>query len=90
MVMGHLRSRLDGVVTDYTCYGVVRRAPGAPTLDLVIDFVNTLDVDAGSDELSSPAALGAWLAERGLLQAGAPVGGRSSARRCACARRCAR
>lgn len=35
-------------------------------LDLVIDFVNTLDVDAGQDELNAPGALDAWLAEREL------------------------
>ncbi len=34
--------------------------------DLVIDFVNTLDVDAGQDELSTSRALDAWLAEREL------------------------
>jgi predicted RNA-binding Zn ribbon-like protein len=37
-------------------------------LDLVIDFVNTRDVETGSDELGEPPALGAWLRERGLLQ----------------------
>ncbi len=50
-------------------------SPPAPhALDLVIDFVNTLDLDAGSEELSSPAALSAWLAERGLLEPGSPLG----------------
>ncbi len=37
-------------------------------LDLVIDFVNTRDIDAGTDELASPEQLKAWLAARGLLQ----------------------
>ncbi len=35
-------------------------------LDLVIDFVNTLDVDAGSEQLSDPAALVTWLSQHGL------------------------
>jgi predicted RNA-binding Zn ribbon-like protein len=34
--------------------------------ELVRDFVNTLDVDTGQDELLSPAALAAWLREHGL------------------------
>jgi predicted RNA-binding Zn ribbon-like protein len=41
-------------------------------LDLVIDFVNTLDAEAGKDELASPRELDAWLSERGLLRAPAP------------------
>jgi predicted RNA-binding Zn ribbon-like protein len=41
-----------------------RRLPNR--LDLVVDFVNTLDVEQGNDALSSPDALGAWLAEHGL------------------------
>ena len=35
-------------------------------LDLVIDFVNTRDIDAGIDELSSPEQLQTWLAVREL------------------------
>ncbi|HSZ05060.1 MAG TPA: CGNR zinc finger domain-containing protein [Solirubrobacteraceae bacterium] len=35
-------------------------------LDLVIDFVNTLDVEAGRDELGGARELDAWLAGRGL------------------------
>lgn len=45
------------------------QAPHA--LDLVIDFVNTLDIEAGTDALSTPQGLGAWLAEMQLL---APIG----------------
>jgi predicted RNA-binding Zn ribbon-like protein len=42
--------------------------PPAPDgLDLVIDYVNTLDVEDGTDELAAPAGLAAWLAGRGLL-----------------------
>jgi predicted RNA-binding Zn ribbon-like protein len=34
--------------------------------ELVRDFVNTYDVEAETDELSSPAELALWLRERGL------------------------
>jgi predicted RNA-binding Zn ribbon-like protein len=37
-------------------------------LDLVIDFVNTFDPDHDSDAFATPDGLGAWLAERGLLE----------------------
>jgi predicted RNA-binding Zn ribbon-like protein len=36
-------------------------------LDLVIDYVNTRDLDEGTDEIDTPQALHAWLSERGLL-----------------------
>ena len=42
--------------------------PPPHDLDLVIDFVNTLDIERGSDELAEPRALGAWLRERKLLR----------------------
>jgi predicted RNA-binding Zn ribbon-like protein len=41
-------------------------------LDLVIDFVNTLDVDAGENELATPGALDAWLADHELAGPHAP------------------
>jgi predicted RNA-binding Zn ribbon-like protein len=44
---------------------VIGPAPGR--LEQVRAFVNTLDVEAGTDELSSPAALGAWLSARYLI-----------------------
>ncbi len=37
-------------------------------LELVIDFVNTRDLETGSDELAEPRALGEWLRGRGLLR----------------------
>jgi predicted RNA-binding Zn ribbon-like protein len=40
-------------------------APG--DLELVREFVNTLDVEDQIDALDSPAALGAWLSDRALL-----------------------
>ena len=43
---------------------VIGPAPGR--LELVRAFVNTLDIEAGTDELSSPAALTSWLWERDL------------------------
>jgi len=44
---------------------VIGPAPGR--LEQVRAFVNTLDVEAGTDELSSPAAFAAWLTARGLI-----------------------
>jgi predicted RNA-binding Zn ribbon-like protein len=41
-----------------------QEAPGQ--LERVREFVNTLDVEAGTEELSSPAALGEWLAAQEL------------------------
>jgi predicted RNA-binding Zn ribbon-like protein len=43
-------------------------APGE--LELVRAFVNTLDVEDGSDELSDSRALERWLRDHGLLQSG--------------------
>ena len=42
------------------------QAPGR--LDLVRDFVNTKDVEDGTDELTSPGELADWLAVAGLAQ----------------------
>ena len=39
-------------------------------LDLVIDFVNTFELDTGEEALGDPAGLSGWLAERGLLEEG--------------------
>ena len=41
-------------------------------LDLVIDFVNTLDPDDGTDALATPEGLQQWLVERELLEDGGP------------------
>ncbi len=51
------------------------RAPGR--LELVRAFVNTLDIEAGTDELSSPDALDAWLRARHLT---GPDGARATDR----------
>lgn len=42
---------------------------------LVEDFVNTLDVEEGTDLIVTPAGLAGWLAEHGLLAAGGSEGG---------------
>jgi len=44
------------------------QAPGR--LDLVRDFVNTKDVEDGTDELTSPDELADWLAVAGLVHGG--------------------
>ncbi len=45
--------------------------PQAPhSLDLVIEFVNTLDMDEGTDSIERPETLATWLRERELLKAG--------------------
>jgi predicted RNA-binding Zn ribbon-like protein len=41
--------------------------------DLILDFVNTLDLRPYSETLDSPRALAAWLEERDLLAPGARV-----------------
>ena len=43
-------------------------------LYLVQRFVNSIDLENGVDELLDPAALGHWLAERDVMEAGEPVG----------------
>ncbi|MDP8929110.1 MAG: CGNR zinc finger domain-containing protein [Actinomycetota bacterium] len=45
--------------------------PAAPApLALVQDFVNTLDVEAGTDVFAEPTVMGRWLRRRGLLEPG--------------------
>ncbi|MFJ4774412.1 CGNR zinc finger domain-containing protein [Streptomyces uncialis] len=44
-----------------------------PSAQLVEAFVNTVDVELGTDDLAVPDQLPAWLAERGLLPSGTPV-----------------
>jgi len=47
--------------------------PPPHALDLVIDFVNTLDIDAGLDGLASPSGLSEWLVQRELLADPTPL-----------------
>ena len=44
-------------------------------LGLIQAFVNTADLQPGTEELTDPNALQAWLVARGLLEAGQPVDG---------------
>jgi predicted RNA-binding Zn ribbon-like protein len=48
-----------------------QQAPGE--LELVRAFVNTLDLDQGTEALGSPANLSEWLSERGLAATGVAV-----------------
>ncbi|QKG26172.1 CGNR zinc finger domain-containing protein [Actinomadura verrucosospora] len=41
---------------------------------LLQDFVNTLDIDSGTEGIASPADLAGWLAGRGLVPPGTPAG----------------
>jgi predicted RNA-binding Zn ribbon-like protein len=49
-----------------------RMATPPHNLQLVIDFVNTLDVEAGEDRTDTPAHLATWLEEQGLRADGEP------------------
>ncbi|MGI5203201.1 CGNR zinc finger domain-containing protein [Spirillospora sp. CA-108201] len=46
-------------------------APPSDAAPLLADFVNTLDVESGADDIATPAALAGWLAGRGLALEGA-------------------
>jgi predicted RNA-binding Zn ribbon-like protein len=50
------------------------RLPAPGRLARVQEFVNTVDIEDGTDELADPERLRAWLAERGLLDAGERLG----------------
>jgi predicted RNA-binding Zn ribbon-like protein len=50
---------------------VIHPAPGQ--LEVVREFVNTVDVEEGKDDLATPESLGAWLGERGLVSGGEPT-----------------
>ena len=53
----------------------VSRENGLPhDLDLVVEFVNTRDIDRDTDELATPDRLGAWLRERRLVTADTRIG----------------
>ena len=57
---------------------VSQRAPGR--LELVRAFVNTLDIEGGADEFSTPGGLREWLASWGLLGREEAVGADGHAR----------
>ena len=56
--------RIRGVIAEAA---PTKRAP--EPLRIVQQFVNSADLEAGKDDLDSPAALAAWLRERDLLPA---------------------
>jgi predicted RNA-binding Zn ribbon-like protein len=49
------------------------RPPAPEPLETVRQFVNTFDVESGTDELADAAGARAWFVEHGLLDAGARV-----------------
>jgi predicted RNA-binding Zn ribbon-like protein len=51
---------------------MVMPKPTPTDLALIEDFVNTVDKETGEEELDTPEALAAWLAGRGLADAGEP------------------
>jgi len=44
------------------------RRPAPPPLELVEDFINTLDLESRSDEFATASALRAWLLDHKLIQ----------------------
>jgi predicted RNA-binding Zn ribbon-like protein len=50
----------------------LQEAPG--DLELVREFVNTLNIERGVDELADPSALERWLRTRGLVRGGSRPG----------------
>jgi predicted RNA-binding Zn ribbon-like protein len=54
--------------------GPPRISPAPGDLQIVQRFVNTLDIESGTDELGSPAGLSSWLAGSGLLAPQVPGG----------------
>src|SRR2546430_3478331 len=48
-----------------------KTAPGP--LYFVQRFVNSIDLESGEDELTTPEALGSWFTQRSLMEAGRPV-----------------
>jgi predicted RNA-binding Zn ribbon-like protein len=57
----------DGARIDEIAEGRTDNPSAAPgELELVRAFVNTLDIEAGSDVFGAPAEAGAWLADHGV------------------------
>jgi predicted RNA-binding Zn ribbon-like protein len=50
------------------------RGTATGVLGLVQDYVNTVDLQDGPDELTDPNTLSAWLVARGLMEGGEPAG----------------
>jgi predicted RNA-binding Zn ribbon-like protein len=64
----------SGTQANATGAGPGGRAPAPGPLELVRQFVNSLDVEEQHEQLSDPERLGAWLSERGLLPSGERLG----------------
>src|SRR5919107_5800355 len=47
-----------------------RRLAAPGDLELVRDFVNTRDLEKGTDRIDAPGRLASWLVEKGLARAG--------------------
>lgn len=52
-----------------------RRPPAPGRLELLRQFLNTVDLESGEEDFASPAILAAWLDTRGLLRGRARLGG---------------
>ena len=63
--------RTKNMAASTTARGVSQPAPGE--LELIRAFVNTNDIDAHHDLLTSPASLRTWFTEHHLLDVDAPV-----------------
>lgn len=50
-------------------------AEAPPEIELVRSFVNTIDLEDGTDVFHSPAAFGEWLSSAGLVERGTPATG---------------
>lgn len=57
-----------------------RRLAAPGDLELLRDFINTLDVLPGNEELGDPGGLARWLAERRLVPDGSALGEKGLAR----------
>jgi predicted RNA-binding Zn ribbon-like protein len=53
---------------------MTEKRPAPHQLDLVIEFVNTFELDTGEEALEDPGRLSSWLSERGLLAKGRGLG----------------
>ena len=50
-----------------------RRPPAPGRLELLRTFLNTVDIESGEEDFSSPAILASWLEQRGLLRSRATL-----------------
>jgi predicted RNA-binding Zn ribbon-like protein len=67
-VRNNLSRAFDGVLGCCLTHVMSNRPPAPPPLDLVEAYINTLDLETGSDELATPGALRSWLLEHHLIR----------------------